>query len=269
MRSDKCGQLTSYMSRYGVTHPDFTAKSWHVFVVYIITTWLACALVCARNTWMPRINTIGIVCVLLGFFITVVVVAAMPGHGGRPPHASSSFVWSDWTADIGYPNGFVFVAGMLNGAYAVGTPDAVSHLAEEIPYPQKNVPLAIALQMGIGFFTGLCYVIAILYAINDYDALFNSPFPIAEIYHQATGSSAGTIGLLFLLLLCIYIGLVRLHFSHALVATNICSLACTLPPVVCYGLLHGTGPCHFLEHSAKSTGDWECLSTQPSCVLVS
>jgi choline transport protein len=49
----------------------------------------------------------------------------MPGHNGRPAHAGSSFVWTEWTADIGYPDGFVFVAGMLNGAYAVGTPDAV------------------------------------------------------------------------------------------------------------------------------------------------
>lgn len=57
--------------------------------------------------------------------------------------------------------------------------------------------------MSIGFFTGLLYIIAIMYAINDYDALFDSPFPIAEIYFQATGSSSGAIGLLCLLLFCI------------------------------------------------------------------
>ncbi|RJE16980.1 choline transport protein, partial [Aspergillus sclerotialis] len=127
----------------------------------------------------------------------------MPGQDGRPGHASSSFVWTEWTADIGYPNGFVFVAGMLNGAFSVGTPDTTSHLAEEIPYPQRNVPIAIACQMSIGFITGFSYLIAILYAINDYDALFNSPYPIAEIYRQATGSASGAIGLLTLVLICI------------------------------------------------------------------
>jgi amino acid transporter len=168
---------------------------------------------------MPHLNTLGIFLILAGFFITVVVCAAMPGQGGRPPHATSAFVWTEWTADIGYPNGFVFVAGMLNGAYAVGTPDTVSHLAEEIPFPQKNVPIAIALQMGIGFVTGLCYIIAIMYAINDYNALFNSTFPIAEIYRQATGSSSGTIGLLCLLMFCIGVCLVsfrRRPFAGAL-----------------------------------------------------
>ena len=42
----------------------------------------------------------------------------MPGRSGRPGHASNAFVWTDWQADgLGYPDGFVFVAGMLNGAY--------------------------------------------------------------------------------------------------------------------------------------------------------
>ena len=54
---------------------------------------------------MPYTNTIGIFLILGGLLVTVIVVAAMPGSGGRPPHASSSFVWTEWSADIGYPNG--------------------------------------------------------------------------------------------------------------------------------------------------------------------
>jgi len=34
------------------------------------------------------------------------------------------------------------------GAFSVGTPDCVSHIAEEIPRPDVNVPKAIAAQMG-------------------------------------------------------------------------------------------------------------------------
>lgn len=137
----------------------------------------------------------------------------MPGRSGRPPHATSSFVWAEWTADIGYPNGFVFVAGMLNGAYSVGCPDIVSHLAEEIPNPARNVPVAIGLQYVIGFITGFAYLIAIMYAINDYDALFSSAYPIAEIYRQGTGSAAGATGLLALVMICIAICLVGLYIT--------------------------------------------------------
>jgi len=188
---------------YALNHDGFEAKSWHVFIVYIITTWLSCAAVCFGNKAMPHLNNFGVFVILAGFFITIVVVTAMPGRGGRPPHASSSFVWTEWTADIGYPDGFVFVAGMLNGAYSVGSVHATTPLSEEIPYPQVNVPKAIGLQVSIGFVTGLSYLIAIMYAIHDYDALFDSPYPIAEIYRQATGSVAGATGLLALVMICI------------------------------------------------------------------
>lgn len=188
---------------YALTHADYVPQPWHVFVTYIIATWIACLAVCFFNSAMPHLNKLGIFFILAGFIITLIVVTVMPGRDGRPGHASSSFVWSEWQADIGYPNGFVFLAGMLNGAYSIGTPDVAAHLAEEIPNPARNVPLAIGFQMVIGFVTGLAYLIAIMYAINDYDALFESSYPIAEIYRQATGSAAGAIGLLMLVLLCI------------------------------------------------------------------
>ena len=153
---------------------------------------------------LPAFNNAGLFFILGGVFITVVVCAVMPGTGGRPPHATPAFVFKDWTADIGYSsNGFVFLMGMLNGAFAIGTPDCVTHLAEEIPKPEINVPKAIAAQMVIGIVTTLGYLIAIFFAISDPVALLSSTstFPIAEIYLQATGSSAGTVGLLVVIFL--------------------------------------------------------------------
>ena len=52
-----------------------------------------------------------------------------------------------------------------------------------------------------------------MYAINDYDALFDSAFPVAEIYRQATGSSSGAIGLLCLLLFCIAVCMVGVYIT--------------------------------------------------------
>ena len=154
------------------------------------------------------LNNVVLFLMLSGCFITVVVCAAMPGTGERPPHASPAFVFKNWTADIGYSsNGFVFLMGMLNGAYAIGTPDFITHLAEEIPRPETDIPKAMAIQMITGFVTALSYAIAILFAINDLNAVLSSSsiLPIAEIYRQATGSRAGTVGLLvviFLPLVC-------------------------------------------------------------------
>lgn len=199
---------------YALKHPGFVAQPWHVFVTYVIATWLACAVVCSFNRFMPYLTQIGMFFIFAGFIITIVTVTVMPGRGGRPAHASSSFVWTEWSdGGLGYPSGFVFLAGMLNGAYGVGTPDVSTHLAEEIPYPQRNVPIAIACQMSIGFVTGFTYLIAIFYAINDFDALSESSYPIAEIYRQATGSADGAIGLLVLVLICIGISICGLYIT--------------------------------------------------------
>lgn len=75
------------------------------------------------------------------------------------------------------------------------------------------MPIAIACQMGIGFITGIVYIICIMYSINDFDALSTSSYPIAEIYRQATGSVNGSIGLLFLVLLCIFICVIGLFIT--------------------------------------------------------
>ncbi|KAM0321715.1 hypothetical protein ACHAQA_009954 [Verticillium albo-atrum] len=196
---------------YALNHPGFEAQPWHVFVAYLLSTWLACAVVCLANKAQPALDKFGIVAILGGFLITVIVVTVMPGRDGRPPHATSSFVWKEWSADIGYPDGFVFLAGMLNGAFSVGAVDATTHLAEEIAMPHRNVPIAIAMQMSIGFVTGFVYLVAIMYGINDLDALFASPYPIAEIYRQATGSAAAATGLLALVMICIALTVMGLY----------------------------------------------------------
>ena len=55
----------------------------------------------------------------------------------------------------------------------------------------------------MGFVTGMIYMIAIFYSINDLQGLFesNSVFPLGNIYHQATGSRGGAVGLVIVILL--------------------------------------------------------------------
>ncbi|PYH95456.1 hypothetical protein BO71DRAFT_323210, partial [Aspergillus ellipticus CBS 707.79] len=66
------------------------------------------------------------------------------------------------------------------------------------PSPSRNIPKAVLAQMGVGFITGILYMIALFYSITDLDAVINSVygFPLAEIYYQATGTRGGALGLL-------------------------------------------------------------------------
>ena len=117
------------VSMYAATHPLFVTQRWHVFVAYNIVNWLVCFCVLFANRILPLLEKGGAFLIIAGFLITIIVCASMP-----PVHATNAFVWSEWTNSTGYSsNGLVFLLGMLNGAYAVGTPDVVTHLAEEIP----------------------------------------------------------------------------------------------------------------------------------------
>ncbi|OBT95166.1 hypothetical protein VE01_07650 [Pseudogymnoascus verrucosus] len=188
---------------YQLYHPEMEVKRWQVFIVYQIMTWFCCCIVLFCNRALSTINRVGSFFMLAGVVVTVLVCAIMPFHNGKG-HASNSFVWKDWSNETGYSNnGLVFLTGMLNGAFSVGTPDCLTHLAEEIPRPSSNIPKAILAQIVTGFITGMIFMITIFYSINDLEGLFksNSVFPLGNIYHQATGSRSGAVGLVIVILL--------------------------------------------------------------------
>ena len=110
------------ISMYGLFHPGYAYERWHVFVVYMIVTWMCCLIVMFANRALPALTKLGLFLILSGCLVTILVCAIMPSLTGKG-YASSSFVWKDWQNQTGWTsNGFVFCAGMLNGAYAIGTP---------------------------------------------------------------------------------------------------------------------------------------------------
>ena len=139
------------VSMYAVMHPSFTTQRWHVFVSYIISTWTCCFVVLYFNRALPAMyddfplgngtvlifiwvsGIIGGTSIVVGVFVCIIVCAVMP-HVNSASYASTATIWVNWSNHTGYSSdGFVFLLGILNGAFAVGTPDIISHLAEEVP----------------------------------------------------------------------------------------------------------------------------------------
>ncbi|KAJ7017011.1 choline transport protein [Mycena alexandri] len=178
---------------YVVFHPDFVVKPWHVFLAFVLINWFCCLTVIFFNRFMPMLQKVGL-------FMIVVLAAAKS-------HASAAFVFSDWQNATGWSGGVAFLTGMLNGAFAIGTPDSVTHMAEELPHPRRDLPKAIAAQVSLGALTGFVYAVALMFAITDLDEVLssNGSFPLAAVYAQATGNKAGTFGLLFIVFVSIMI----------------------------------------------------------------
>jgi choline transport protein len=71
--------------------------------------------------------------------------------------------------------------------------------------PSRNAPLAIAITLSIAFFTGLTYLIGLMFSVQDYSALgtTNTGLPLAELFRQATQSAGGAFGLTFILFIAL------------------------------------------------------------------
>ena len=130
---------------YLLYHPDLVIQSWHIFIGLVVFMWVAVVVTIYGNKYLPYLQNFGFAVIMIGGVISVIVVAAMPKK-----HASHSFVWTDWNNTTGWSGGVAFLAGVLNGAFTIGTPDASTHIAEELPNPKVDVPKAIAAQIILG-----------------------------------------------------------------------------------------------------------------------
>ena len=184
---------------------DLVVQPWHTYVAFILLTWGVATFCIFFNRYIPALQDVGLFFIIVGGIITIIVVTAMP-----KTHASNSFVWTDFENTTGWGNGVAFLAGALNGAFTIGTPDGITHLAEELPDPRKDLPKAVGVQIGLGTLTAFVFLIAIMYGITDLNGVVtaNGSFPLAAVYLQATGSKGATFGLLLIILCVLLICLV-------------------------------------------------------------
>ncbi|KAF2268249.1 putative amino acid transporter [Lojkania enalia] len=190
---------------YAIFHPDLIIEPWHVYIAYVLITLLITSICIFANRSSPGLQHVGMLLVIVGGLVTIIVLAAAPDA-----HASDSFVWKDFENITGWSDGVAFLTGVLNGAFTIGTVDAITHLAEELPNPKVDLPKGVAAQIICGFLAAFFFGIAMFYSISDLGAVLdsNGSFPLAAIYSQATGTKGGTFCLLLIVLLSLLICLV-------------------------------------------------------------
>ena len=132
-------------TRYQNSDGTLTIPPWEVYIPYLIVTWSCCAFLVFGNRFIPLLQDVGLFILIAGGIVTIIVVAALPKQ-----HASNASVWRNWENNTGWGGGTAFLIGVLNGAYTIGTPDSITHMAEELPNPRRDLPRAIAAQIILG-----------------------------------------------------------------------------------------------------------------------
>ncbi|TKX21310.1 amino acid permease-like protein 4 [Elsinoe australis] len=187
------------MAMYCLYHPGFEPQRWQIFIIFAMLLWIVCLIIAFCQPYLHKIATWSVFASLGGWVISLILVAALPSKTGYG-HATHSFVWTEWTNLTGWSsNVFVFLAGSLNGAWTIGTLDSITHMAEEMPDPRRNIPKATFCYLAVGTITTFSWYAVLLYAITDMSAVADSPLttlPLAGIFQQAARSDAGTMALL-------------------------------------------------------------------------
>lgn len=150
------------LAMYNLYHPNYVLERWHVFIAYLVIIWIDNGIIMFGQKYLARFATLsGTICIIF-YFVSLLIVAIMPSTTGAG-YASDSFVWTDFQNLTGWSsNGLVFLMGMLNGAFTIGTPDGVCHLCEECPNPKVNVPKGVFIQLISGFLTSFTFYIALV-----------------------------------------------------------------------------------------------------------
>ncbi|CAH0047463.1 unnamed protein product [Clonostachys solani] len=180
------------------------SKGWVQFLIYTGITILFTAfnlIACRSDKTLPWFNNF--VGVGFGGLFIAISVALLATVGEKPDLSfqSPSFVFGAWINDSGWSDGVVWFVGLVQAAYGLTAFDAVIHMVEEIPMPGRNAPKAIYLSVLCGAASGFVFMVAVLFCIQDIDAVLDSPIglPFVEVMQSVLGlTGAAVLSALFI-----------------------------------------------------------------------
>lgn len=108
-----------------VYHPDFVAKQWQIYLLYVALTILATTLITLFPRQLPRAEIVCFWMTCIGFVVTTITVLARSN-----PKQTGRTVFTTWTNNSGWNDGVAFMIGVGQGMFAYIALDAASHVAE-------------------------------------------------------------------------------------------------------------------------------------------
>ncbi|ETS77689.1 hypothetical protein PFICI_09751 [Pestalotiopsis fici W106-1] len=179
--------------------PDYEPQTWHSYLMYIALIFITLIPIFTipqryLNYWTQMCLTLSV----LGFVVVTVVILAMCKEY-RP---AGDILLFDGVS--GWSSGTAWMMSIGNAMYAFASLDAVIHIAEEMNNPGKEIPRAMNLTMVIGLATAVPFIVAMMFVIQDIDAVRSARLPSLEAFYQATGSQSAALGLQGILTVLFY-----------------------------------------------------------------
>lgn len=185
-------------------NPSFVFHPWMLFVGYQVTN-IFIFMFNLVERFLPALNIFS-----MYFSVTTLIIIFVTVLAASPTKQSAEFVFvkdvnlSGWESD-----GVAFLVGLVSANWGFSCLDAVTHMAEEVPDPRRNIPKALLATVITGIGTSWPYAIGLMFATQELVAIIETPtgVPSLELFHLAIGNTAGAIGLQSLLVI-VFIGAV-------------------------------------------------------------
>lgn len=161
----------------------YQVEAWHTYLLHVALCLVGFFL---TSRYPAAIGWLGIgifFLSLMGFVASMVTLLVVSKE-----RQSSDVVFRDYTNTSGWSDGWAMIIGITGCLWAYSGGDAPTHVAEEVPNPSRNVPIAMCVSIGLGFVTVLAWIIALMFVVKDVESIVESTVPILEVYNQALGS---------------------------------------------------------------------------------
>ncbi|KAG9238286.1 amino acid/polyamine transporter I [Amylocarpus encephaloides] len=206
------------LSAISLWNEDFVATQWQTVLMFWCVMGVAFSVNAFGAKYLDLLNKICIYWTAASVVIIVVTVLVMSDD-----RRNAEFVFTHFDASAsGWPSGWAWFVGLLQAAYTLTGYGMVASMCEEVQMPEREVPKAMVLSVAAAGFTGIVYLIPILFVLPDVDLLLSvaSGQPIGLVFKSATGSAGGGFALLFLIL-----GILFFAGVGALTAASRCTWA--------------------------------------------
>ncbi|EXA37295.1 hypothetical protein FOVG_11553 [Fusarium oxysporum f. sp. pisi HDV247] len=175
-------------------HEEYVATPWQTVLAFWAFTLLAAAVNVFGTRYLSAINVGAMIwtAISVGVFMIVLLVMAKAKR-------SASFVFTHYDASAsGWPTGWSFFVGLLQGGYVMLGYGLVASLCEEVENPHLEVPRAMVISVVVSGFVGLAFLIPVLFTLPDVATLLAvaSNQPIGTMFKMVTGSKAAAVVLL-------------------------------------------------------------------------
>lgn len=182
-----------------VYNPGYVPQNWHYYLIYVSLTTVGWAINVFGIALLPIINYV-LVFVINGGTLFIVVTLLVKSN----PKRSIEYVFLKIQNDTGWSsNGLVFFLGLLPSIATVTFFDGAAHMTNEIPEPERNIPLVMIIANSFSAIAAFLAAIAYMYCIVNPDHMA-SPIggqPIIQLMYDAFHSKVlTTIGILILII---------------------------------------------------------------------